>query len=97
VKPDGGRQIEVAPAQLSVAAGATKSITAVVLPGSVPFERLEGQLRMGGRSSTTVTVNEQVGPTPVVQVTVVLPAAKTVPDGGAQLTAPHEPITVGAG
>jgi hypothetical protein len=57
---------------------------------------LGGQLRTGGRSSITVTTNAQVGPTPVMQVTVVLPTAKTFPDGGEQLTAPHEPVTTGA-
>jgi hypothetical protein len=56
-----------------------------------------GQKTRGGVLSRTVTVNEQLGPAPVVQVTVVAPTAKKDPDGGAQLTAPQTPDVVGEG
>ena len=45
----------------------------------------------------TVTVNEQPGPAIVEQVTVVVPAGKSEPDGGVQVTVPQGPVTVGAG
>jgi hypothetical protein len=45
----------------------------------------------------TVTVNEQLGPTEVVQVTVVVPAGKNEPDAGEQVIELHEPDVVGAG
>jgi hypothetical protein len=45
--------------------------------------------------SLTVTVNEHVGPTVDVQVTVVTPFANVLPDAGAQVTVPQEPDTVG--
>ena len=47
--------------------------------------------------STTVTVNEQLGPAPVVQMTVVVPTAKNDPDVGAQVTVPQTPEVVGEG
>jgi hypothetical protein len=47
--------------------------------------------------STTVTVNEQLGPELVVQLTVVVPLAKNEPEEGVQVTVPHEPPVVGAG
>jgi len=52
-----------------------------------------GQEMLGGVSSTTVTVNEQLGPA-VVHVTMVEPTTNTEPDGGEQVTAP-QPLAVG--
>ena len=45
--------------------------------------------------STIVTVNEQLGPTVGVQVTVVTPFGKLLPDDGEQLTVSHIPVVVG--
>ena len=47
----------------------------------------------------TVTVNAQVvGAAPAaVQVTVVVPAGKDVPEAGVQVTVPQAPLVVGAG
>lgn len=58
---------------------------------------LDGQLIVGAVLSTTVTVNEQLGPELVVQLTVVVPLAKNEPDEGVQVTVPHDPLVVGAG
>jgi hypothetical protein len=55
------------------------------------------QLMMGGVLSTTVTLNEQLGPLVVVHETVVVPTANTDPDGGAHVTTPQPPVVVGAG
>lgn len=44
---------------------------------------------LGGVSSTTVTLKEQLGPSTTVQLTVVEPTVKTDPEGGAQLTGPQ--------
>ena len=56
-----------------------------------------GHVIVGGVLSATVTVNEQLGPEIVVQLTVVVPLAKNEPEEGVQVTAPHEPTVVGAG
>lgn len=45
----------------------------------------------------TVTVNEQLGPAVVMQVTVVVPFEKNEPEGGLHVTVPHVPVVVGAG
>jgi hypothetical protein len=45
----------------------------------------------------TVTVNVQLGPLCVVQVTVVAPTGKKDPLVGVQLTVPQFPCVVGAG
>jgi hypothetical protein len=47
------------------------------------------QLMLGGVLSTTVTLNEQLGPPMVVQETVVVPTANTDPEGGAHVTVPQ--------
>ena len=45
-----------------------------------------------------MTVNEQVGPAVLVQLTVVVPTGKNEPDGGLQVIVPHpEPLGVGGG
>ena len=59
--------------------------------------RLEGQVIVGGWVSLTVTVNVQLGPAVVVQVTVVVPTGKNDPEAGEQVTVPHVPVVVGAG
>lgn len=55
----------------------------------------EGQVTVGFSVSLTVTVNEQLGPAPVVQVTVVTPFAKVEPDAGLHVTVPQVPVVVG--
>jgi len=42
-----------------------------------------------------VTVNEQLGPAVVEQVTVVVPFGKLLPLAGLQVTVPHCPVVVG--
>jgi hypothetical protein len=44
-----------------------------------------------------VTVNEQLGPAAVVQVTLVAPTEKNEPDDGVQVTVPQLPVVGGAG
>ena len=56
-----------------------------------------GHVIVGGWVSLTLTVNVQLGPAVVVQVTVVVPTGKNDPEAGEQLTAPHVPVVVGAG
>src|SRR5438309_5700564 len=58
---------------------------------------LSGHVIIGGVLSTTVTVNEQLGPSLIEQLTVVVPLAKNDPDEGVQVTVPHGPPVVGAG
>jgi hypothetical protein len=53
-------------------------------------------LTVGFSVSLTVTVNVQLGPAEVEQVTVVVPTANNDPEDGAQVTVPHEPVVVGA-
>jgi hypothetical protein len=52
---------------------------------------------VGGCVSLTVTVNVQLGPAVVVQVTVVVPTGKKEPLAGEQLTVPQVPVVIGAG
>jgi hypothetical protein len=47
--------------------------------------------------SLTVTVNEQLAPVELVQVTVVVPTGKVEPEGGVQVIVPQSPVVVGAG
>jgi hypothetical protein len=49
-----------------------------------------------GHVPVTVTEKLQLCPAVAVQVTVVVPIGKNVPDAGKQLTAPHVPLVVGA-
>jgi len=56
-----------------------------------------GHATDGGCVSLTVTVNEQLDPTAVEQLTVVVPLAKNVPDAGLQFTAPHTISAAGNG
>jgi hypothetical protein len=60
---------------------------------------LDGQLITGACVSLTVTVNVQLGPAVVVQVTVVVPLGKNEPEAGEQ-TVPltgQLSVTVGGG
>ena len=58
----------------------------------------DGQARVGFWVSVTVTVKLQLGPALVVQVTVVTPTGKLIPDAGVQVTiAPQSPVVVGGG
>lgn len=58
---------------------------------------LAGQVIVGACVSLTVTVNEQLGPAVVVQVTVVVPFGKKEPEAGEQVIVPQLPEAVGAG
>jgi hypothetical protein len=58
---------------------------------------LAGQVIVGGCVSLTVTVNVQLGPAVVVQVTVVVPTGKNDPEAGEQDTFPQVPVVVGLG
>jgi hypothetical protein len=50
---------------------------------------------VGFSLSTIVTVNVQLGPAVVVQVTVFTPFGKLLPEAGVQVTVPHIPVVVG--
>ena len=54
-----------------------------------------GQVMLGGWVSLTVTVNEQLGAVPEVQVTVVVPTGKNELDAGEQLIVPQSPVLDG--
>ena len=56
-----------------------------------------GQVIVGFCASTTVTVNEQLGPAEDVAVTVVVPTGKNDPDAGLVITVPQLPFVDGAG
>jgi hypothetical protein len=58
---------------------------------------LDGHVIVGGWLSKTITRKAQLEPCVVVQVTVVVPTGKNVPEGGEQLATPHVPLVVGAG
>ena len=94
--PLAGRQLTVAPGQLSVADDANVT-TAEHWPAAFGTVTGAGQFATGACVSLTVTVNEHVGPLVVVQLTVVVPTAKNDPEDGVQVTVPHTPVVVGAG
>jgi len=103
IEPEGGLQLTVTPGQLSVAAGAVKLTAVLVAKGHeacavtvIGFPQPFGNT--GGVLSVTVTLNVQLGPAVVVQVTVVMPTGKNDPEGGLQVTVPQPPpVVVGAG
>jgi hypothetical protein len=100
IEPDGGTQATVTPGQLSEAVGAGNVTAVVVESGQVcaaTAVTLAGHVIVGGCTSLTVTVNEQLGPAVLVQVTVVVPTGKNEPAAGEQVTVPHGPDVVGAG
>ena len=55
---------------------------------------LAGHVMVGGCVSLTVTVNVQVGPAELVQVTVVVPTGKNEPDAGLHEIVPQLPFGV---
>ena len=55
-----------------------------------------GHTTVGACVSVTVTVNEQLGPAVVVQLTVVVPTGKLDPEAGVHVTVPQLPVVVGA-
>ena len=95
--PDGGAQLAVTPGQLSAAVGAAKLTIAMVWPAGTLVTTFAGQTIAGGSVSLTVTVNEQLAPLAVVQLTIVVPTGKKPPDGSTQVTVPQFPVVVGGG
>lgn len=95
VDPEAGEQLTVAE-QLSITVGSAYDTTTPV-PGFCSVRIIfAGQVMVGGCVSLTVTVNEQLGPDVVVQVTVVVPTAKVEPEVGEQVTVPQAPVVAGA-
>jgi hypothetical protein len=99
VEPEGGVQTTVGVPQLSVAVTMKLAVAPVAIgqEATAAAFMLPGQLSTGGVLSVTVTVNEQLGPAVVVQVTVVVPTGKQLPEEGLQLTVPQPGSAVGAG
>jgi len=96
--PDGGTHCTVAPGQLSLAAGVAKVATAQLEPGlGVCATTVDGQVIVGSCVSFTVTLKVHIGPTALVQVTVVLPTGKKDPEAGTHMIVPQLPVGVGAG
>ena len=88
--PEAGVQTTVTPGQLSLAAGAVKETVAVALPASV-LTLMSAFLPMTGASvSFTVTVKVEVEVLPeasvAVEVTVVTPIGKVLPEAGLDTT-----------
>ena len=99
-EPEGGVQTMPGVPQLSVAVTTKLTGPLVVAIGqeAIAAELMSpGQVITGGVLSVTITVNEQPGPAAVVQVTVVVPTAKQLPEAGLQVTVPQLPVVVGAG
>ena len=101
---DGGLHTVVTPGQLSVATGAKLATTHGSLIVAVLAVMLAGHVIAGGCVSLTVTVNAQLAVLPeesaTLQVTVVVPFGKNIPEAGAQVGAPtlgQLSLTVGAG
>src|SRR5947207_3299793 len=97
-EPEAGEHATVTPGQLSEAGGL---VYVTVLHASLIVLALAVMLAghgpmVGGCVSLTVTVNEQLGPAVVEQVTVVVPFGKNEPEAGEQVTLPHVPVVVGA-
>src|SRR5262249_55985979 len=89
--------ILTAPGQLSVAVTVklTGGLTVAIGQEAAPTPAmLAGQVITGGVLSTTVTVKEQFAPPGSLQLTVVAPTAKQVPDGGMQVTVPQVPLII---
>jgi hypothetical protein len=58
---------------------------------------LPGQVIVGACVSLTVTVKEHGEPVVGVHMTVVVPTGKKLPEAGAHVTVPQDPVVVGAG
>lgn len=94
-EPEGGLQSGVpTPGQLSLTVGRLNVTTAVQRFGSVACVIFAGQVIEGGCVSCTVTVNVQVGPSELVQVTVVAPTGKNEPEAGLQVIVPQFPLGI---
>jgi hypothetical protein len=99
-EPDGGVQTTPGVPQLSVAVTMKLTGPLVVAIGQEATAAVfmsPGQVITGGVLSVTATVNVQLGPVVVVQVTVVVPTGKQLPEAGLQVTVPQLPVVVGAG
>ena len=94
--PDAGTETIVTPGQLSVAVG-TKVTTAPQRFRSLPLTILAGQVTTGACVSFTLTVNVQVEPDALVDVTVVVPIGKNEPAAGTEVIIPQKPVEVVAG
>ena len=96
--PEAGEHVTVP--QPALVAGAKLTVVPHCWLGFVPTEMLAGQLMVHG---TTVTVNEQLESglsgleSEAVQVTVVVPAGKQLPDGGVQVTVALPQLSVAVG
>ncbi len=91
VEPEGGLHDVVTPGQLSVATGGGYVTTVLVAMGhlaAAAAKTLAGHVMVGGCVSLTVTVNVQLAElleeSLTVQVTVVVPLGKKVPEAGEQ-------------
>ena len=99
--PDGGTHTTAPAGSAQLSAAVTVYVTSVptFVVGQVGGDDLTtsvGQFNTGACVSLTVTVNVQLGPVVVVQLTVVVPIAKVEPAGGVQVTVPQLPVVVGA-
>ena len=94
--PEAGLHVTVP--HIPVVVGAAKVSTCAQVPGAVLSVMLLGQVIVQG---VTVTVNVQLPVLPLVsvavQVTVVVPIAKQVPDGGAQFTVGFGQLSLAVG
>ena len=85
VLPDAGTLTTVTPGQLSETVGAAYVTTAPQVPGVLLTVILAGQVIVGGCTSFTVTVNEQLAVLPYASVAwyvlVVVPTGKKLPLG----------------
>lgn len=90
VEPEAGTQTAVAPGQLSVGVGVVYVATAVQTPAAVLSVMFAGQVMAGGMLSLTVTVKVHIAMllevSFAVQVTVVVPLGKLLPEAGKQVT-----------
>ena len=97
VLPEAGPAVCVmeAPPQLSLTVGAVQVATALQ---AAPALRMmfPGQLAIRGAwVSLTVTLKEQVGAVPELQVTVVVPTGKNELEAGEQVIVPQSPVLEG--
>jgi hypothetical protein len=93
-EPDAGLLTTVGAGQLSVAM-TVKLTEAEQVPGLALTVMLAGHAMFGFCVSLTVTVKLQVGPTELVQVTIVFPTGKKDPEEGAHVIVP-QPAPEGA-
>ena len=101
VEPEAGEQLTVAPEQLSLAVGVVYVTVAEHWPEAVFVVMFAGHVTVGAWLSTTVTVNVQLpvrfDASVAVQVTVVTPLAKLLPEAGEQETVAPEQLSVAVG